>query len=61
MGEFGKRALNKARTKLGILQAMLDLIADTSFNRNENQRHSGESPDNRDDFFLTIFKPRMIY
>lgn len=31
MGEFGKRALNKARTKLGILQAMLDLIADTSF------------------------------
>ena len=31
MGEFGKRALNKAHTKLGILQAMLDLIADTSF------------------------------
>ncbi len=31
MGKFGKRALNKARTKLGILQAMLDLIADTSF------------------------------
>lgn len=29
--EFGKRALNKAQTKLSILEAMLDLIAHTSF------------------------------
>lgn len=31
MTEFGKRALNKAQTKLNILQAMLELIAHTNF------------------------------
>lgn len=31
MKGFGKRALNKAQTRLNILQAMLDLIAHTSF------------------------------
>ena len=31
MADFGKRALNKAQTKLNILEAMLELIADTSF------------------------------
>lgn len=31
MQEFGKRALNKAQTKLSILEAMLDLFAVTSF------------------------------
>ncbi len=31
MAEFGKRALNKAQTKLNILQAMFELIAVTSF------------------------------
>ncbi len=29
--EFGKRAINKAQTKLDILEAMLDFIAETSF------------------------------
>ena len=31
MADFGKRALNKAQTKLNILQAMQDLIIDTNF------------------------------
>jgi len=31
MTDFGKRALNKAQTKLNILQAMLELIAETNF------------------------------
>ena len=31
MTDFGKRALNKAQTRLNILQAMLELLADTNF------------------------------
>lgn len=31
MADFGKRALNKAQTRLNILQAMLELNADTNF------------------------------
>lgn len=30
MADFGKRALNKAQTKLNILQTMLELLADTN-------------------------------
>ena len=31
MTDYGKRALNKAQTRLNILQAMLELLADTNF------------------------------